>query len=67
MEWIKWLFIIFFGTPLALLIYSIASTTTTIRKKIQPLVDGFFDVVYHQVFRRRASSERDDSRRGKRE
>ena len=33
MEWIKWLSIIFFGTMLALLVYSVVSTTITIRKK----------------------------------
>lgn len=67
MEWIDWIFIIFFGAMLALLIYSIVSTSSVIRKKTQPSLDAFFDGLFNVLLRRGSSSRRDRSRNEERE
>jgi hypothetical protein len=66
MEWIEWGFIIFCGTMLALLIYSIVSTSGEIRKKVQPSLDSFFEGLPNVLFRRGSSSRRDRSRSNQR-
>jgi hypothetical protein len=67
MEWIEWVFIVLFGTMLALLIYSIVSTSSAIRKMAQPSVDDLFDGLFNVLFRRALSSKADRSRSEKRE
>lgn len=67
MESINWVLMAFFGAMLALLVYSIISTSSALRKKAQPSLDAFFDGLSNVIFRRGSSSERDRSRGDKRE
>jgi len=67
MEWINWVLIAFLGAMLALLVYSIVSTSSLLRKKAQRSIDGFFDGLSNMIFRRRSSSARDQARSDKRE
>lgn len=67
MEWINWVLIAFLGAMLALLVYSIVSTSSVLRKKAQPSIDAFFDGLSNMIFRRRSSSARDQARSDKRE
>lgn len=55
----EWLFGIFLVSLLGLLVYSVVSTSLTIRKKVQPSVDSFFDLLYAVVFMRRRTSKGD--------
>jgi len=66
-EWINWVFIAFFGLMLALLVYSIVSTSNALRKKAEPSLDAFFDGLSNMIFRRGSSSARDRSRSDKRQ
>jgi len=62
MGWSGWIIAIFIGTMLALLIYSVISTSIEIRKKAQPLVDTFFDGVYSLLFHKSPRSKHDKPR-----
>jgi hypothetical protein len=66
-EWLKWVFIAFFSVMLALLVYSIVSTSNALRKKTQPSLDAFFDGLSNMIFRRHSSSARDRSDNDKRQ
>jgi hypothetical protein len=67
MEWINWVLIAFLAAMLALLVYSIVSTSSALRKKAQPSLDAFFEVLSNVILRRGPSSGRDRSRSDKRE
>lgn len=58
MLWIGLIFGMFFGVMLALLVYSVVSTSLVIRKKAQPSIDTFFDGLYSFAFRRQSGSRR---------
>jgi len=52
MGWTGWILVLaLFILPLALLCFSVASTSIEIRKKTQPSVDSFFDALYTVMFR----------------
>jgi len=49
----EWIIGSFFAVMLALLVYSIISTSLAIRKKAQPTLDSFFEALYAVVFPRK--------------
>jgi hypothetical protein len=63
MEWMPWIFIaLFFGTMLALLLYSVISISLEIREKAQPFIDGFFDGLCSLSFFRKPAHMQDKPR-----
>jgi len=50
---------IFFGLMFALLLYSMVSVSSAIRKKFQPSIDSAFDALHFFVFGRRKTAKRD--------
>ena len=55
----EWLFGIFLVLMLGLLIYSVVSTSTAIRKKVQPSVDSFFESLFSVIFAKKRIPKND--------
>lgn len=62
MEWVLGIFI---AVMLALLVYSIASVSSDVRKKAQPSVDAFFEGLHSFLFRKQPPSKSNLNQEGR--